>query len=460
MTSYGALLFLWMLEIYVSQTRRRAFGPALLALLVAALVVPQAAPAALVTMQYRPATQPPPAAADLTPIAPFDAAWNPPTPASSGGVRGNVIPRPGDPSATTTDYVEFNRTVPQGIDEDGPLRGSLMVDFDKLEPGLPAVVAIHGGLVKGKLCAPAARRLTQTLFAREFAAKGYIVFLPDFTRPTNDAKSGILGWLMNSGNTGDCMADDGWEPGAKKAQISLQLAVRSLKVQLRQFAQAHPGAPSAPAFDRASRKVVAFGGSSGAHMAARLALRSEDASGAPGDGPQFQNERRVAAAVGIGGIGECTASNPLRNFRRVFGLDAFPASYVKPFASCGTVTPDAADSPIRFYNGASTYKDWFGKWQRYPSPLTGSGSWGRNLGWDFVADARWPARTCEGLSPGSCTAKVYPVEGTNTHYIFPHEARPPGSPTSTPTYWQSTVFPEIDALFRSAKSDDEVGGAS
>jgi hypothetical protein len=309
--------------------------------------------------------------------------------------------------------------------------------------------------MKGKLCSPASRRLSQTMWAREFAAKGYIVFLPDFTRPTNDTKTGFLGSLLNKGNPGDCMADDGWEPGAKQAQLSLQLAVRSLKVQLRKFADAHPGDPSAPAFAQASRKVVAFGGSSGAHMAARLALRSEESSGAPGDGPQFQAERRVAAAVGIGGIGECTPNNPLRTFRRIYNVDAFPASYAKPFASCGPVKADAADSPIRFYNGASSYKNWLGKWQRYQSPLTGSGSWGRNIGWDFVGDARWPARTCADLTPGSCTAKVYPVSGTDTHYTFPHAARPPGTKPGSPTYWVSTVFPEVDAFFRSAKADDE-----
>ncbi|MBJ7472615.1 MAG: hypothetical protein JHD16_15010, partial [Solirubrobacteraceae bacterium] len=223
--------------------RRPAFLPVLLLTAAGALCAPTAASAALVTLQYRPQAAPPPAPADLTPIAPFDAAWNQPTAASSGGLRGNVIPRPGDPSATTTDFVEFNRTVAQGIDEEGPLRGSLMVDFDKLEPGLPAVVAIHGGLPKGKLCSPASRRLSQTMWAREFAARGYIVFLPDFTRPTNDRISGILGQLLNKGNAGDCMPDDGWEPGAKRAQLSLQLAVRSLKVQLRAFADAHPGAP-------------------------------------------------------------------------------------------------------------------------------------------------------------------------------------------------------------------------
>lgn len=368
-----------------------------------------------------------------------------------------MIPRPGDPTATTTDFVEFNRTISQGIDEDGPLRGTLMVDFDTVQPGLPVVLAIHGGLVKGELCAPASRRLTQTLFAREFVAKGYIVFMADFTRPTNDKLAGLLGYLLNNGKAGDCMADDGWEPGAKRAQISLQLAIRSLKTQLKQFAAAHAGAPYAPAFEKASRKVVAFGGSSGAHLAARLALRSEEPSGAAGDGPQFQLERRVAGAVGIAGIGECTTNNPVRNFRRVYGIDAFPSKYSRPFASCGPVLPDPADSPIKFYNGISSYKDWFGKWQRYPSPLSGSGTWGRERGWDFVADARWPQRTCADLNPGSCTSRIFPVAGTDTHQVFPFSARQPGAKASAPTYWQSTVLPEVDAFFRSVKADDQLG---
>lgn len=438
--------------------RFRGHLPALLiAAAAATCVAPPTASAGLVALQYHPTAAPPPAPADLTPIAPFDAAWNPPTASSTGGLLGNVIPRPGDPAATTTDYVEFDRTVPQGIDEEGPLRGTIMVDFDKLEPGLPAVVAIHGGLPKGKLCGPANRRLSQTLFAREFAAKGYIVFLPDFTRPTNDKIKGLFGWLLaQNKQQGDCMPDDGWEPGAKRAQLSLQLGVRSFKKQLRRFADTHPGTPAGDAFGQASKKVVAFGGSSGAHLAARLALRSEESSGAPGDGPQFQKERRVAAAIAIGAIGECTPSNPVRNFRKISGLDAFPKQYAKPFAGCGPVTPDAADSPIRFYMGVSVYRDfWTRKFVRYASPLSGSGGWGSNLGWDFVGDARWQQRTCDDLGAAKCVAKTYPVEGMDVHARFPHDARPPGN-KSAPTYWQSTVFPEVDAFLRTVKADDEV----
>lgn len=410
----------------------------------------------MVTLQYRPPSAPPPAATDLTPIAPLDPAWNPPTPASTGGLRGNTIPRAGDPAATTNDYVEYWRTQPQGIDEMGPLRGSIMVDFDKLEPGLPAVVAIHGGLVAGPPCSPDSRRLSQTYFAREFAAKGYIVFLPDLTRPTNDRITSFAGILLSGGTKGDCMADDGWEPGAKRAQISLQLSVRSLKRQLELFADTHPGTPAASAFATASKKVVAFGGSSGGHFAARLALRSEDVSGAPDDGPQFTTERRIAGAAAIGAIGECTANNPVRNFRKAYGLDAFPSQYVKAFSGCGPVAPAADDSPIRFWTGLSAYRDpWTRKYKPYPSPLTGSGAWGTNLGWDNVVDARWPKRTCEDLGGAPrCIAKTFLVDGTNTHANFPHNARPPG--TTGPTYWQSTVLPEIDAFFRTVKSDDTV----
>ncbi|MBJ7472098.1 MAG: hypothetical protein JHD16_12390, partial [Solirubrobacteraceae bacterium] len=73
-------------------------------------------------------------------------------------------------------------------------------------------------------------------------------------------------------------------------------------------------------------------------------------------------------------------------------------------------------------------------------------------------DARWPQRTCEDLNPGMCVAKVYPVAGSDTHFVFPHNARPPGAKGSVPTYWVSTVLPEVDALFRAAKSDDEAPG--
>ena len=439
----------------VRRTRRGHLPALTIAAFVVASLVPSSASAAMVTMQYRPPSAPPPAPTDLTPIAPFDAAWNPPTPATTGGLRGNTIPRPGDPSATTNDFVEFWRTQPEGIDEMGPLRGSIMVDFDKLQPGLPAVVAIHGGLVKGPPCSPDTRRLSQTYFAREFAAKGYIVFLPDLTRPTNDKITSFAGMLLSGGSKGDCMADDGWEPGAKRAQISLQLSIRSLKRQLALFAGAHPGTPAASAFAAASKKVVAFGGSSGGHFAARLALRSEDRSGAADDGPQFQTERRIAGAAGIGAIGECTANNPVRNFRKAYGLDAFPRQYVKAFSGCGPVAPEATDSPIRFFTGISAYRDfWTRKWKAYPSPLTGSGGWGANLGWDNVVDARWSKRTCEDLGPQRCVAKTFLVDGTNTHANFPHNARPPG--TTGPTYWQSTVLPEIDAFFRTVKADDEI----
>lgn len=440
----------------VRRTRRGPLAALLIAVSTAICFVPPSANAAMVVLQYRPPSAPPPAPADLTPIAPFDAAWNPPTPASTGGLRGNTIPRPGDPSATTTDYVEFWRTQPQGIDEAGPLRGSIMVDFDKLEPGLPAVVAIHGGLVAGPPCSPDSRRLSQTLFAREFAAKGYIVFLPDLTRPTNDKLTSFAGMLLSGSTTkGDCMADDGWEPGAKRAQISLQLSVRSLKRQLALFAGSHPGTPAGTAFAAASKKVVAFGGSSGGHFSARLALRSEDSSGAADDGPQFNTERRIAAAAAIGAIGECTPRNPVTNFRKAYGLDAFPRQYLKAFSGCGPVTPERGDSPIRFYTGLSAYRDpWTRKWKPYPSPLTGSGGWGTNLGWDNVVDARWAKRTCEDLGPQRCVARTFLVDGTNTHANFPHNARPPG--TTGPTYWQSTVLPDIDAFFRAARSDDAV----
>lgn len=440
----------------VRRSRRGHLAALFIAAVATAAVVPPSGFAAMVTLQYRPPAAPPPASTDLMPIAPFDAAWNPPTAASTGGLRGNTIPRPGDPSATTNDYVEYWRTQPQGVDEAGPLRGSIMVDFDKLEPGLPAIVAIHGGLVAGPPCSPDSRRLSQALFAREFAAKGYIVFLPDLTRPTNDKITSFAGVLLSGSTTkGDCMADDGWEPGAKRAQISLQLSVRSLKRQLALFADAHPGTAAGSAFAAASRKVVAFGGSSGGHFAARLALRSEDSSGAPDDGPQFKTERRVAAAAAIGAIGECTPNNPVRNFRKAYGLDAFPSQYLRAFSGCGPVTPGADDAPIRFWTGLSAYRDWWTrKWKPYPSPLSGSGGWGTNLGWDNVADARWPKRTCEDLGGAPrCIAKTYLVDGTNTHANFPHNARPPG--TTGPTYWQSTVLPEIDAFFRTAKSDDD-----
>lgn len=66
------------------RSRYRALGPAFLALLIVMLVGPQASSAALVTLQYRPTAAASPAPADLTPIAPFDGAWNPPTNASSG----------------------------------------------------------------------------------------------------------------------------------------------------------------------------------------------------------------------------------------------------------------------------------------------------------------------------------------------------------------------------------------
>lgn len=440
--------------------RLRGFLPALVISAAAACCcLPATASAAMVTLQYHPQPAAPPAPADLTPIAPFDAAWNPPTPSSTGGLRGNTIPRPGDPSATTTDFVEYWRTQPEGIDEMGPLRGSIMVDFDKLEPGLPAIVAIHGGLMAGIPCSPDSRRLSQTFFARYFAAKGYIVYLPDLTRPTNDKLTSFAGLLLTGGKIkGDCMADDGWEPGAKRAQVSLQLSVRSLKRQLKLFADAHPGTPAATAFAAASTKVVAFGGSSGGHLAARLALRSEGSTGPADAGPEFALERRVAGVAAIGAIGECTANNPVRNFRRAYGLDAFPPQYQRAFAGCGPVAPEPSDAPIRFYMGISAYRDWFTrKWRPYASPLTGSGGWGTNLGWDSVADARWPKRTCEDLGGAPrCVAKTYLVDGTNTHANFPHNARPPGAPGTTPTYWESTVLPEIDAFFRTAKSDDDV----
>lgn len=442
------------------RSRRRPLGPTILIAALAAVLVPPTANAALVTLQYRPTQAAPPAPADLTPIAPFDAAWNPPTPASSGNPRGNVIPRTGDPSATTTDFVEFARTVPQGIDEVGPLRGSIMVDFDKLEPGLPAVVAIHGGMVAGPPCSPTSRRLSQTSWARLFAAKGYIVFLPDFTRPTNDKKASFLGWLLRKGKPGDCMADDGWEPSAKRAQISLQLSVRSLKTQLARFAAAHPGTPAGEAFAAASDRVVAFGGSSGGHMAARLALRSEDSSGAPGDGPQLATERRVAGAVAIDSIGECTRTNGARNARKVYGLDSFAAPAVKAFAGCGPVAPDALDSPVKFFNGLSSYRDWTGKWRKYTSPITGSGGWGPQIGWDGVVDARWSRATCDDLGPALCTFETFPVAGLDTHYIFPHNARPPGAPKNSPTYWESTVFPKVDAFYRATKSDAQAAAAA
>lgn len=412
-----------------------------------------AASAAMTKLQFRAAPTSLATPADLRPIAPGDPAWNAPDPSRPSDKTGNRFTRPGDPSATTTDYVEYFRTVPQGREDGVPLRGDLLYDPEHVEPGLPAIVLIHGGMVRSDLCTPS-RRWSQTMWALDFTARGYIVFMPDFPRPKNDVQKGLIGWLLAPKARGDCAADDGWEPGAKAAQISLQLAVRSLKHQLRLFAEDHPDGPAAQAFDAASRKVVSFGGSSGGHLAARLALRSEDPSAAPGDSPDRWLERRVAGAVGIGAIGECTRHNPLRNFSKVYGMQAFPAPKL-PFGSCGPLEPDAKDSPIRFFTGVVALKGWDDRWYRMPSPLSGAPGWGRDLGWDTVVDARWPLRTCEDLTPGTCTAETYLVPSSRAHFIFPHATNAPGAPEGTPSYWDSTVLPKIDAFYRSVKADDE-----
>lgn len=427
------------------------------------LIVVPSAQAAWTKLQFTP----PPAAldqaAELTPIAPGDAAWNPPPFSGIGDPRGNTIVRDGDPAASTTDYVEFARTLPQGRDEFGPLRGDLLVDFERVQPGLPAIFVIHGGLVAGEICS-GQRRATQHLWANEFTKLGYIVFMPDLKRPTNDRNKGVFGQILNPKGRGDCMADDGWEPGATRAQVSLQLGVRALKTMLGKYAAAHPqDARAASAFEQASRKVVAFGGSSGGHFAARLALRSDDSSGAPGDdGPAHRLERRVAGAVAIGSIGECTPSNPVRNFSKFYGLFAFPFPVIQPWKQCGPVQPDADDSPIKFYMGAAhIHNRYLGartnsrSWVRWDSPLSGAPGWGRNLGWDTVVDGRWAARTCDDMPPDvSCTTKILPVADGVVHPIFPYLSRSPGQPQSAPTHWEAVVRDEVDAFFRSVKADD------
>jgi hypothetical protein len=413
--------------------------------------LPAAAHAEMVELQYKPPAAPAPAPNDLTPIAPTDAAWNPPLFTQPGSLDGNTIPRPGDAGASTTDYVEYARTAPEGTDDRGVLRGTMFVDFDTVNPALPAIVVIHGGLVQGKKCAPY-RRVTQWIWARKFTAAGYIVFTVDFPMPSNDKQAGFLGAQLNKGNRGDCAADDGWEPGAKRAQIAIQLAVRSLKEQLRLFAAAHPGNAASPAFAAASKKVVAFGGSSGGHLAARLALRSEDVSSDPTDGPQNRLARRVAGAVGIGTIGECTTHNPVRTMSKFYGFPAFLPGLEKPFAKCGPVVADPLDSPIQFYGSAIVTRNFFGKPERQWSPLSGSGAWGKNIGWDSAVDNRWAKRTCEDLNPGSCTFEVYPVPGTQAHFVFPLATGPPGA-ADGPTYWDTTIFPKVDKFFRSVKAD-------
>lgn len=404
--------------------------------------------------------------ADLAPIAPGDPGWNPPTFGGIGNVRGNTIPRPGDPAAATTDYVEFARQHPQARDELGPLRGDLIVDFEKVKPGLPAIYIIHGGLTSGEVCS-GNRRASQLIWANEFTKLGYIVFLPDLVRPTNDRDKGLFGSILNPRGRGDCMADDGWEPGAKKAQISLQLGVRSFKQSLARFATDHPGYPEiASAFDQASRKVVAFGGSSGGHFAARLALRSEDVSGVPGDGPAQRAERRVAGAVAIGSIGECTAGNPVRNFSKFYGVFAFTWPVWQPWKTCGPVTLDQGDSPIKFYMGASYFPSPIYKkrsdpksWLLWPSPLSGAPGWGRDIGWDTVVDGRFAKRTCEDMQKAdlACTATVMPVPDPLVHPMFPYFSRSPGQPNTAPTHWEARVKGEIDAFYRSdqIKADDE-----
>lgn len=432
--------------------------------LLGACVVPSGAHAAMVKLQFHAAPAVKTAPADLRPIAPGDPAWNQPDPSKPSIVTGNTFPRAGDPAATTTDYVEYWRQAPEGTEDGDPLRGDLLYDPATVEPGLPAIVLIHGGMVRSDLCTPS-RRWSQTLWARQFTAKGYIVFMPDFPRPKNDIIKGLIGWLAAPKKRGDCAEDDGWEPGAKAAQVSLQLAVRSFKQQLHDFAVDHPEpSVAASAFEQASRKVVAFGGSSGGHLSARLALRSDEPSHIPGDSSALHLERRVAGAVGIASIGDCTTNNPLRNFSKLYGIPAFPPPTPKPFATCGPIKADALDSPIRFYTGTIVLKGWDGKWYRMPSPFSGAPGWGSNLGWDTVVDARWPKRTCEDLNavnPGTCTAETYPVDSMKAHFVFPFDTRPPGSdPDTTPTYWESSVFPKIDAFFRSSavKSDDEVAG--
>jgi hypothetical protein len=422
--------------------------------LVAGAVLAPGASAAMTKLQFRAAPGSLAAPADLHPIAPTDPAWNAPDPARPSERTGNRFERAGDPAATTTDYVEYFRTIPQGREDGVPLRGDLLYDPERVEPGLPAIVLIHGGMVRSDLCTPS-RRWSQTMWALDFTARGYIVFMPDFPRPKNDVQKGLIGWVLAPRARGDCSADDGWEPGAKAAQISLQLAVRSLKAQLRNFAQDHPGGTDAQAFDAASRKVVTFGGSSGGHLAARLALRSEEASAEPGDSSARWLERRIAGAVGIGAIGECTRHNPLRNFSKVYGLQAFPAPKF-PFGACGPIDADPNDSPIRFFTGVIALEGWNGRWSRMPSPLSGAPGWGSNLGWDTVVDARWPLRTCQDLNPGSCVAETYPVGSTRAHFIFPHAAAPPGAEEDAPSYWTTTVLPKIDAFYRSVRADDEV----
>lgn len=321
------------------------------------------------------------------------------------------------------DYVEYARDTPDGYRYNGrALRADLWVDPDRVVPGRPAILLMHGSIVDAPACGNAGRVYMEGA-ARDWAQRGYIVLNIDWRMaapstdvvkdPALDSASMFSDVLNTSSYDGDCAPDRGVQEVLTQAQDSAQSAVKALKSMLSGYAD---NDPEARAFSLASNRVAAMGHSLGGHLATRLALRSSG------------EDDSVVAAAAFSSIGDCTPSSKVRDFSSisVMGLpllrtSSFPNG--RMWGDCEVVQPTATSAPVRLYNAVAANRYWLfqWRWSVTNSPLSGSGGWGPNMGWDGIVDARWPQETCNDVNAakGSCGSYRYLSSSTAPHNSFP-----------------------------------------
>lgn len=123
-------------------------------------------------------------------------------------------------------------------------------------------------------------------------------------------------------------------------------------------------------------------------------------------------------------IGECTPSNLVTTWARVWDVASYPVQYPLlnqggPMRNCATgINTGVADAPTLPHQ-AQTWTKPLGYWQRENSELRGETSgWPANQGWDRSVDVRWPSGFCADQG-SKCALHIYRAKGNHPHNSFP-----------------------------------------